>query len=107
MKYLKYYNQINETQTYAPDDIVNIHYEFSDIPVPAKIIKKNGNTYTVNLNTESSPLSGRDNIITIKSIDIVGLFQANDAPAMGQPLSTFKANKTSNDIVINNYPKGI
>lgn len=106
MKYLKSFKQLNESITYAPGDIVNIHYSFSDVPIPAKIVSKNGQSYTVDLNVEGSPLKGKENIITIKSTDIISLFQSNSTPAMGQPLVDFKARDVSNDIVINNYPKG-
>jgi len=106
MKHLKSFKQLNESITYAPGDVVNINYQYSDIPVPAKIISKNGQTYTVDLNVEGSALQGKGNAITIKTSDILSLFQSNSTPAMGQPLVDFKARDVSNDIVINNYPKG-
>ena len=106
MIHIKSFKQLNEAITYAPGDVVNIIYQYSDIPVPAKIISKNGQTYSVNLSVEGSPLNGGENVITIKSTDIVSLFQSNSTPAMGQPLVDFKARDVSNDIVINNYPKG-
>jgi len=105
MIYLLKYKQF-ESINYSPSDIVNIHYWASGTIVPAKIISKNGQTYTVDLNIEGSPLKGQENIITIKNTDIVSMFQSNNTPAMGQPLVNFKAREVSNDIVINNYPKG-
>jgi len=106
MKHIKSFNQLKESITYGTDDIVNINYAFSDMPVPVKIISKKGQTYTGDLNVEGSALNGGKKIISFKSTDIISLFQSNSTPAMGQPLVDFKARDVSNDIVINNYPKG-
>jgi len=107
MKHIKTFKQLNESITYATGDIVNITYQYSDIPLPAKIISKNGQMYSVDLNVEGSGLQGGgSNIISIKTTDILSLSQSNSTPAMGQPLVDFKARDVSNDIVINNYPKG-
>ena len=52
MKYLVEYKKFN----YEPNDIVLIHYWYSDMITPVKILEKSGNKYLVSHNISESKI---------------------------------------------------
>lgn len=110
MKYLKSFKLFEKRNDYVVGDTVFIYLEEAGgEPIPVKLIEKypNSKVFKASFAVEASPMYDEEQTIDILPQNILGRYSTTiDNPADKKNMALRRdAQKISNDITINGYPK--